>query len=53
MPINQLIEKLKKGGEAIIEEFRNEVLSVRSNRPQPALIENIRVECPLYGSIMP
>jgi len=53
MPINQLIEKLKKGGEAIIEEFRNEVLSVRSNRPQPALIENIRVKCPLYGSIMP
>jgi len=53
MPINQLIEKLKKGGEAIIEGFRSEILGVRSNRPQPALVENIKVECPVYGSILP
>jgi len=53
MPVNQLIEKLKKEGESVIEGFRSEILGVRSNRPQPALVENIKVECPVYGSILP
>ncbi len=53
MPINQLIEKFKKDGAIIVDNFKTEAMGVRSNRPHPALVENIKVEIPVYGSIMP
>lgn len=53
MIINQLIEKFKKEGQNILESFKTEIAGIRSNRPQPALIENLKVECPFYGSVLP
>jgi ribosome recycling factor len=53
MLINQLIEKFKKEGGHVLEVFKAEIAGVRSNRPQPALIENLKVECPAYGTVMP
>ncbi|MGB9848041.1 MAG: ribosome-recycling factor [Minisyncoccia bacterium] len=53
MIINQLIEKFKKEGQEIINNFKAEIAGIRSNRPQPALIENLKVECPSYGSVLP
>ena len=53
MPVNQLIEKFKKEGMVIVDNFKAETMGVRSNRPHPALIENIKVESPIYGSTMP
>lgn len=53
MLINQIVEKFRKGGQQFLENFKLEIAGIRSNRPQPALIENLKVECPNYGSVLP
>jgi len=53
MIIQSSIEKFKKEGSTILDNFRVEIAGVRSNRPHPSLIENLKVECPIYGSVMP
>ncbi len=49
--MNPLIEEFKTQGRHLAEGFKKEISGVRSNRPTPALLEDLKVSC--YGQIMP
>jgi len=49
--MEEIIQKFKKEKAGIIEFFKNELRTIRSNRPHPGLLENIRVE--YYNSNLP
>ncbi len=49
--MEQLIQQFKNEVNKTLEFFKNELSGVRSNRPHPGLLENVRVE--YYGSAMP
>lgn len=46
-----IIQKLKNEINPVMEFFKNELSGIRSNRPHPGLLENVKVE--YYNSIMP
>ena len=45
------VKKIKDKFKDIISNFEREILAVRSNRPTPQLLENIRVS--VYGQVLP
>jgi len=49
--MEQLIQQFKNEVGKSLEFFKNELSGIRSNRPHPGLLENVRVE--YYGSTMP
>lgn len=49
--MTDIIQKLKSEIVPIMEFFKGELSGIRSNRPHPGLLENVRVE--YYNSIMP
>jgi ribosome recycling factor len=49
--MEQLIQQFKNEVSKSLEFFKNELSGIRSNRPHPGLLENVKVE--YYGSTMP
>lgn len=48
---NLLLDEFKQKSGAIAGSFRKEIAAIRSNRPHPAVVENIKVNC--YEQTMP
>jgi len=46
-----MINQFKEQAQKIAEDFYNEILSYRTSRPNPVLVENIKVDC--YGAQSP
>jgi len=49
--MEEIIKKFKKDADAGTDFFRKELASIRSNRPHPGLLENVKVD--YYNSLLP
>jgi ribosome recycling factor len=49
--MEEIIKKFKKDSEAAIEFLKKELAAIRSSRPHPGILENVRVD--FYNSILP
>lgn len=49
--MEEIIKKFNKDSEAAIEFLKKELAAIRSSRPQPGILENIRVD--FYNSLLP